>query len=236
MKMQRAILRRIVLLSVVLLLIPATGKPVKAGASYYKDVSVKVGKSIVLKVPGYRNSSLRWESYDKKYATVNASGKVTGKKKGVACIYATIRGHKYPYAEFYVEVKAKSKKKKAYPFGIIYRKSSQYAKGTLYAIPVSKKNRRSASKPYYACYTGDRYGGYGFTLPEGKYILLFMARFGKNYDPATVLTKNVVTPAFSRKQARKLLSKSKGRYAEVLGTFKFTNKNTRENWMLTLSA
>lgn len=56
-------------------------------------ISVKAGKTIQLKatVTG-KSSKVTWSSGNQKYATVNSSGKVTGKKAGKVTIYAKANG------------------------------------------------------------------------------------------------------------------------------------------------
>ena len=54
-----------------------------------KSATIKVGKSIQLKVKGTKKK-VKWSSSNKKVATVSVKGKVTGKKKGSAKITAKI--------------------------------------------------------------------------------------------------------------------------------------------------
>lgn len=58
-----------------------------------KKLELKVGKSYRLKVYG-TNAYTKWESSDKKVATVNAFGKIKAKSKGKTVIYAKVKGKK----------------------------------------------------------------------------------------------------------------------------------------------
>ena len=74
--------------------------------------TVEVGKTITLKIssvkPSNASKSVTWTSSDKNIATVNTSGKVTGKKEGKVTIKATSKVDKSVVAEYTVTVTPKS--------------------------------------------------------------------------------------------------------------------------------
>ena len=58
-----------------------------------KTAKIAVGKSVTLKVRGTKKK-VKWKSLKKSVATVNAKGKVTGKKAGKAVVTAKVKGMK----------------------------------------------------------------------------------------------------------------------------------------------
>ena len=92
-----------------LLLISKTAQPVSAALGFYDRVTIRAGSSKTLQVPAYSNTSLKWETTDRHIAVVNSRGRVTGKARGTATIYATTRDFGYHVAEFSVEVKPKAR-------------------------------------------------------------------------------------------------------------------------------
>ena len=59
-----------------------------------KSATVKVGKTVKLKVKGKYSGKVKWSSSKKKVASVNAKGVVKGVKKGKAVITAKVGGKK----------------------------------------------------------------------------------------------------------------------------------------------
>lgn len=57
-------------------------------------VTVKRKKSYTVKAKAVPNKKITWSSKNKKIATVNSKGKITGKKKGTTYIYAKVNGLK----------------------------------------------------------------------------------------------------------------------------------------------
>ena len=75
-----------------ILLLFVTAMPQQAEAAVKiskKSTSVYVGQTVTLKVTG-TSAKVTWKSSNKKVATVNANGVVTGKKKGTATIRAKV--------------------------------------------------------------------------------------------------------------------------------------------------
>jgi len=77
---------------ILILLLFVTAMPQQAEAAAKinkKSASVYVGQTVTLKVTGTK-AKVTWKSSNKKVATVNANGVVTGRKKGTATIRAKI--------------------------------------------------------------------------------------------------------------------------------------------------
>ena len=75
-----------------ILLLFVTAMPQQAEAAVKinkKSASVYVGQTVTLKVTG-TSAKVTWKSSNKKVATVNANGVVTGRKKGTATIRAKV--------------------------------------------------------------------------------------------------------------------------------------------------
>lgn len=89
-------MRKILNVFMVLMLVFAMAVPAQAATVKLnkKTVTVYVGKTTKLKVSGTK-SKVKWSSSNKKVATVNNKGIVTGKKKGTATITATVNKKKY---------------------------------------------------------------------------------------------------------------------------------------------
>ena len=82
-----------ILIIAVLVLFVSIGSAVNVDAATVKlnkkSVTLKVGKTVTLKVKGTKKK-VKWVSSNKKVATVTQKGKVKAKKKGTATIYAKV--------------------------------------------------------------------------------------------------------------------------------------------------
>lgn len=88
--------RGVVLVAVLFLatvLVPFSSEAASKNGISKKNASICVGEKLTLKVNG--KTKVKWKTSNKKIASVNKNGVITGKKKGSCTITATSSGKKY---------------------------------------------------------------------------------------------------------------------------------------------
>ena len=101
-----------------------------------KKVTLKVGKSVTLKVKGTKKK-VTWKSSNTKVVTVSKKGKIKAKKKGTATIYAKVANKK-------LKCKVTVKPKKTTPLSKYWSKDSNAAKQLrTYVKKVTNKKDKS---------------------------------------------------------------------------------------------